>query len=99
LRTGAVVINTSRGGLIDEEALADELLAGRLYGAGLDVVEAEPLPSTHRLAAVPTAVLSPHIGGQTDDALRRVALQAAESVLAAYRGEPLDDVVNPGPGR
>jgi len=88
VRRGAVLVNTSRGGLVDESALVDALDRGILSGAGLDVVEDEPLaPDSPLLRADIT--LTPHCGGQTVEAMRRVGLEAADSVLACARGMPL----------
>jgi D-3-phosphoglycerate dehydrogenase len=94
LPAGAILINTARGGLIDEGALLDHLDNGHLAGAGLDVLASEPPPPDDRLVAHPRTVVSPHIGGQTHDAMRRVAMDAAESILAAYRGEIPTNAVN-----
>ena len=94
LPPGAIVINTARGGLLDEHALLEHLDSGRLGGAGLDVRSTEPPAPGDPLATHPRTVLSPHIGGQTTDALRRVALAAAESILTAYRGEIPTKAVN-----
>jgi D-3-phosphoglycerate dehydrogenase len=94
LRPGAIVINTARGGLIDEHALLEHLDSGRLGGAGLDVRSTEPPPAGDPLAAHPRTVFSPHVGGQTHDALQRVALDAAESILTTYRGELPTKAIN-----
>jgi D-3-phosphoglycerate dehydrogenase / 2-oxoglutarate reductase len=94
LPPGAILINTARGGLLDEHALLEHLDRGRLGGAGLDVRSTEPTSPGDPLATHPRTVLSPHIGGQTTDALRRVALDAAESILTAYRGEIPTKAVN-----
>jgi len=94
LPVGAILINTARGGLIDEQALLEHLDNGHLAGAGLDVLAAEPPPADHPLVSHPRTVISPHIGGQTHEAMRRVAMDAAESILAAYRGETLVNAVN-----
>jgi D-3-phosphoglycerate dehydrogenase len=94
LPAGAIVINTARGGLIDERALLDHLDNGHLAGAGLDVLATEPPRPDDPLVAHPQTVVSPHIGGQTHEAMRRVAMDAAESILAAYRGEIPATAVN-----
>ncbi|MCP2095041.1 D-3-phosphoglycerate dehydrogenase [Actinosynnema pretiosum] len=78
---GAVVVNTARGGVLDEDALVVALREGRLAGAGLDVTSVEPLPWDHPLRAEPNVVITPHVGAQTEEAMRRVALEAAERVV------------------
>lgn len=77
LPAGAVVVNTSRGGVLDEEALVASLEHGHLAGAGLDVTAREPLPGDHPLRRRPDVVLTPHVGGQTREALARVGHEAA----------------------
>ena len=81
LRPHALVINTSRGGLIEEQALVAALRQGRIAGAGLDVFEQEPLPQGHALAELPNVVLTPHIAGSTVEALRETALQCAQGII------------------
>lgn len=86
---GAVVINASRGGLIDEDALAHALVSGDVAAAGLDVFEAEPLPETSPLRAAPNVFLSPHAAFYSDGSVRRLQQLAADEGLRALRGEPL----------
>lgn len=91
LRPGAVVVNTSRGGIVDEEALVASLDAGHLAGAGLDVTTVEPLPADHPLRGRSDVVLTPHVGGQTREAMARVGHEAAEHlrrVLCAPGQDP-----------
>ena len=85
LRPGAVVVNTSRGGVVDEEALVAALDAGHLAGAGLDVTTVEPLPDDHPLRGRPDVVLTPHVGGQTREAMARVGHEAAEHLRRVLR--------------
>ncbi len=94
MKQGAYIINTSRGGVIDEEALLDALDAGHLAGAGLDVFSTEPLPADHPLRRHPKVVLTPHIGGSTQEAQARVATDAAEQVIAVLQGKPAPYAVN-----
>ena len=67
MKDGAVIINTARGGLVDDKALCAAVKAGKLLGAGLDGVEEEPLPAGHELLTTPGIVVTPHVGGGTAD--------------------------------
>jgi D-3-phosphoglycerate dehydrogenase len=95
MRPGAILLNTARGVLLDEVALAAALAAGHLGGAGLDVFAREPLPPDHPLAASPRVVLSPHVAGSTLEAARRTAVDVAQQVVAALRGERPRHLVDP----
>jgi len=83
MKPGTVLINTARGGVVDEAALADALKAGRLAGAALDVFEAEPLPAGSPLAGCPNLLLTPHVAGVTAEANERVSSLIATKVLEA----------------
>jgi phosphoglycerate dehydrogenase-like enzyme len=95
MKPGAFLINTARGGLVEESALARALTEGRLAGAGLDVFESEPLPAGHPLAGLPNVVLTPHIAAGTRDALRTKMSALFDNVQRFYRGEPLRNQVIP----
>jgi D-3-phosphoglycerate dehydrogenase len=82
MRPGAIVVNTARGGLIDEAALAEALKSGALRAAGLDSFQVEPFAAGHPFTAIPNAILSPHIGGVTSDAYVGMGTAAARNVLA-----------------
>jgi D-3-phosphoglycerate dehydrogenase len=89
MRKGAILINVSRGGLIDESALADALGTGHLSGAGLDVFEKEPLPPQSPLREAPNTIFSPHAAFFSNASVDRLQKLAAEEGLRALNGEPL----------
>lgn len=84
---GAYVINTARGGLIDEEALLASIQAGHLAGAGLDTFAVEPPKADHPFFAEPRIVLTPHIGGVTREAGARVGMEAVRGIFQVLAGE------------
>jgi (S)-sulfolactate dehydrogenase len=85
LKPGAVMVNTSRGGVVDEVALAQALRGGRLGGAALDVFDAEPLPAAPHFHDCPNLVLTPHVAGVTRESNERVSHLIADRVLEALR--------------
>jgi phosphoglycerate dehydrogenase-like enzyme len=89
MKAGAYLVNTARGGLVDERALLEALQSGRLAGAALDVFEEEPVRAGHPLAALPNVVLTPHIAAGTRDALATKMKTIFANVQRFYRGEPL----------
>jgi D-3-phosphoglycerate dehydrogenase len=95
LKPGCIIINTSRGAVIDEPALAAALEAGTIAGAGLDVFEKEPLPADHPLCTAPNALLTPHISSNTAESLDRMAVDAAQGVLDVLAGRRPKYLVNP----
>ncbi len=93
--SGCRIVNTSRGAVIDEEALAEALEEGVLAGAALDVFEEEPPPENHPLCHAPNTLLTPHISSSTQESLQRMSTQAAQGVLDVLRGNMPEHVLNP----
>ena len=94
VRRGAIVINVSRGGLIDEDALAEALTSGQVGGAGIDTFSEEPLPATSALRAAPRTILTPHIAWRSDRSTGALQEGAVHRVRLALTGQPLIDLVN-----
>jgi len=90
----AIIVNTSRGGLIDEAALVRSLQAGQIAGAGLDVFEQEPPAADNPLFAMNNVVLSPHVAGVTEDALRGMAMSVAEVIDNVFAGRRPPTLLN-----
>jgi D-3-phosphoglycerate dehydrogenase len=95
MRPSAILINTSRGGLVDTVALAAALEAGRLAGAGLDVFEEEPLAAAHPLRTCANAVLTSHTAWYSEASVRTLQRLAAEEAVRGLRGEPLKNPLSP----
>ncbi|WP_152348144.1 D-2-hydroxyacid dehydrogenase family protein [Brevibacterium sp. CFH 10365] len=89
MKPGSILVNTSRAGLVDTDALITVLEAGGIRGAGLDVHDEEPLPVDHRLRSTPRTVLTPHLGYVTEDTYRIFFTQAVEDIAAWTAGEPI----------
>ena len=93
MKPGAILVNTARGSLLDEAAVAAALHEGRLSGAGLDVFSEEPVPPSNPLLSAPNVVLTPHVAAGSAEAMRNMALHAAEAVISVFAGRPDPAVV------
>ncbi len=98
MKPGVRIVNTSRGGIIDEAALADAIREGTVAGAGLDVFASEPLQQSP-LFDLPQVVITPHLGASTTEAQDKAGVDVAEAVVSALRGELVLTAVNVDLGR
>jgi glyoxylate reductase len=98
MKRTAVFVNTARGPLVDQKALAEALRKGTIFAAGLDVTEPEPLPPDHELYTLPNCIVVPHIASATVETRDAMARLCANNLLAGVRGEPLPNWVNPEVG-
>ncbi|MGI8618469.1 MAG: phosphoglycerate dehydrogenase [Gemmatimonadaceae bacterium] len=94
LKAGAILLNLARGGIVEEDALAEALRSGKLAGAALDVFGKEPLPADDPLRAIPNLFLTPHIGASTLEAQRNVARDVCEAVRETLLGGELSRSIN-----
>ena len=95
LKPGAVFINTARGALVDETALADALQSGHLAGAGLDVFAEEPPAAGSPIAAAPNTIFSPHVASSTREAINQMAEQSAQGLIDVLQGRKPKGIYNP----
>jgi D-3-phosphoglycerate dehydrogenase / 2-oxoglutarate reductase len=95
MKKTAFIVNTARGGIIDEAALYDVLKANRIAGAALDVFDQEPTPQDNPLLTLPNFIAAPHVAGVTREAVDRMAVVAVQNILSVLDGKPIrDNVVN-----
>jgi glyoxylate reductase len=95
MKPSAVLVNTSRGPVVDPAALEAALRDGEIFAAGLDVTEPEPLPADHPLVGLPNCVVVPHIASASRVTRDQMAEMAAANLLAGLRGERLPTPINP----
>ncbi len=94
MKPTAILVNTARGEIVDEQALVEALTAGRIWGAGLDVFEFEPRV-TDALKGLPNVVLAPHLGSATQNTRDAMATLCAEAVVSVLQGERVPHILNP----
>jgi glyoxylate reductase len=95
MKGSAILINASRGAVVDPDALYDALRNGVIAGAALDVTEPEPMPGDHKLLTLPNCLVVPHIASASLATRARMASIAAENLLAGLKRQPLPSFVNP----
>lgn len=95
MKPSAMLVNTSRGGLVDADALVEAVTQERLAGAAMDVFDKEPPPADHPFCTVERILLSPHIAGATRECLERTAVQTAAQVIEVLQGKRPAHLVNP----
>jgi phosphoglycerate dehydrogenase-like enzyme len=95
MKRGAILVNVSRGPIVEEPALVDALRSGHLAGAGLDVFDREPLPVDHPFRSLDNVVVTPHVGYVTEDLFRTMWQRMAEDVAAYLAGVPIRVVTDP----
>jgi D-3-phosphoglycerate dehydrogenase len=94
MKPTAILVNTARGSLIDEQALFEALRDGQILGAGLDVFDPEPMSPDNPLLGLGNVVLAPHVAGSTEDALRNAASQCAEQIIDVLAGRRPPHIVD-----
>ena len=95
MKPTAILINTSRGPVVDQVALLDALREGHIAAAGLDVTDPEPMLSGNPLLELPNVVILPHIGSASVATRTKMAQMAADNLIAGLRGERLPNCINP----
>ena len=92
MKNGVIIINTARGGLIDEDALAQALISGKVSAAGLDVLKTEPPKNSSPLINAPNCFITPHIAWAPRETRARLLYETEENILAFLRGTPRNTV-------
>ena len=95
MKPNAVFVNTSRGAVVDQEALYEALKSGRIFAAGIDVTETEPISPDDPLLTLPNIIIPPHIGSSSFATRTKMAMMVADNLLAGLRGKMPPDCVNP----
>jgi D-3-phosphoglycerate dehydrogenase / 2-oxoglutarate reductase len=96
MKPSAYIVNTARGGIINEQALYEALAANTIAGAGIDVFEKEPAPVDHPLLTLKNCVVAPHMAGVTKESMDRMAVAAVNNILSVLDGDPIkENAVNP----
>ena len=95
MKPTAVLVNTSRGPVVDQEALFDALSAKRIFAAALDVTVPEPLPADHPLLSLDNCIVVPHIASASWQTRQHMSRMAAENLIAGLKGERLPNCANP----
>lgn len=95
MKPTAVLVNTSRGGVIDQPALYEALRDGTIFAAALDVTDPEPLPMDSPLLTLPNIIIAPHIASASNRTREEMAILTADNLIAGLKGEPLPRCVNP----
>ncbi len=97
MKTTAILVNVSRGAVVDTDALTEALVARRIYAAALDVTDPEPLPRDHPLLRLDNVIITPHLGSATEQTRRRMAEMSVENLMAGLERRPLPyPVIAPG---
>jgi len=103
MRTDSILVNTSRGGVVDGGALVEALHTGRILGAAIDVHESEPLPAGHPLTTFDSVVLTPHLAWYTEESYDELKRRTVANVIEVCAGRAPYNIVNPevlgAPGR
>jgi D-3-phosphoglycerate dehydrogenase len=95
MKRGVFIVNTARGGIIEEKALHAALISGQVAGAGMDVFEAEPTPQDNPLLKLPNVIAAPHMAGVTVEAVAAMAVATAQNILSVLDGAPRrENVIN-----